>query len=449
MKRSPIHQTLIYVLLIAGAIIFTFPFLWMVTSSMKVDREMYTDDLKVLPMTPRPVRVSPYIDPTFFLVLPDSIRKQDATIPQIEQIARRTGFTPPASVDADEAWRQIARGLYKRLKDQMPVAIWNGRVARDADRPEQYVEDFDTAVQGILAEAPRRITREMVEETASQVYRFLAIGNVRVRGKGVQIYTLADGVDITRQWSIRSSAKASLEEFNDRGKPAGKINYDFSSGDSISLVGEFDLPIPAADLRRVQIDLRPDDTWHDYSLVMEHSGRRFVSRREGALGNFDWFTGSWQPAGPDDHSTKLRTWIVLDDQGASDFTPSNRIRLTLSFHRVSQPAAWANKVKANFIRTNEQIPFWRYVRVSLFLVVANIVLTVLSSSLVAYAFARITWPGRDLCFLLMLATMMIPSQVTMIPHFLIWTNLGATRSARCGSARCLAARSLCSCSGSS
>jgi len=58
-------------------------------------------------------------------------------------------------------------------------------------------------------------------------------------------------------------------------------------------------------------------------------------------------------------------------------------------------------------------------------VIANIVLTLLFSSLVAYAFARLNWPGRDLCFILMLATMMIPFQVIMIPQFLIWKNLGA------------------------
>jgi len=64
-------------------------------------------------------------------------------------------------------------------------------------------------------------------------------------------------------------------------------------------------------------------------------------------------------------------------------------------------------------------------RTSLFLVVANVVLTMLACSLVAYAFARLHWPGRDFCFMLMLATMMIPGQVTMIPHFLIWRWLGA------------------------
>jgi multiple sugar transport system permease protein len=63
--------------------------------------------------------------------------------------------------------------------------------------------------------------------------------------------------------------------------------------------------------------------------------------------------------------------------------------------------------------------------VSLFLVGANVLLTVFASSLVAYSFARLNWPGREFAFLLMLATMMVPGQVTMIPHFLIWKHLGA------------------------
>jgi ABC-type glycerol-3-phosphate transport system permease component len=57
--------------------------------------------------------------------------------------------------------------------------------------------------------------------------------------------------------------------------------------------------------------------------------------------------------------------------------------------------------------------------------VLNVVLAMFSSSLSAYAFARLNWPGRELGFVLLLATMMIPPQVTMIPHFLIWRNLGA------------------------
>lgn len=50
--------------------------------------------------------------------------------------------------------------------------------------------------------------------------------------------------------------------------------------------------------------------------------------------------------------------------------------------------------------------------------------TLLSSSLVAYSFARLRWPGKNLLFVLLLATMMVPSAVTMMPQFLIFRSLG-------------------------
>jgi multiple sugar transport system permease protein len=407
MKRSPLHQWIIYLLLIGGTILFTFPFLWMVSSSVKVDRELYTEELKVLPMTPRPVPVSPYIDPTFFIDLPDSATKQAEITRAIEPLARASGYALPAEVIEADAWREVSRGLYKRLKSVLPLDVWNGPTPALVDAAKPH------------------ITAESVKNTFEQVYRYLAVGGVRVRDDGVRFYPLGEGKKITELWKVSGPAKTTFTDFNDKGKPAGKLQYDFSAGNSITLIGEFDLPMDPKDLRRIQIDLKPDDTWHNYSLVAEFGGKKLVAERTAPLGNYDWFTATYRPASEDDQSTKLRTWIVLDDKGASEFTTPGKMRLTLTFDRVTQSTAWANKVKANYIRTAEQIPFWRYVRVSLFLVLANIVLTVLSSSLVAYAFSRITWPGRDICFLLMLATMMIPSQVTMIPHFLIWTNLGA------------------------
>jgi multiple sugar transport system permease protein len=50
--------------------------------------------------------------------------------------------------------------------------------------------------------------------------------------------------------------------------------------------------------------------------------------------------------------------------------------------------------------------------------------TTLSSALVAFAFARLRFPGRDTLFILCLATLMVPSQVTMIPTFILFKTLG-------------------------
>jgi multiple sugar transport system permease protein len=46
-----------------------------------------------------------------------------------------------------------------------------------------------------------------------------------------------------------------------------------------------------------------------------------------------------------------------------------------------------------------------------------------SSSLVAYSFSRLRWPGRDIVFGVMVATVLLPSTVTLIPVYLIWRNL--------------------------
>ena len=60
---------------------------------------------------------------------------------------------------------------------------------------------------------------------------------------------------------------------------------------------------------------------------------------------------------------------------------------------------------------------------TLIIALMSVIGTVLSSSLVAYGFARLRWPGRDWLFGLVLATMMLPDAVTMMPRFLIFRSL--------------------------
>lgn len=69
-------------------------------------------------------------------------------------------------------------------------------------------------------------------------------------------------------------------------------------------------------------------------------------------------------------------------------------------------------------------PFWLYVRNSLMLALLNVVGTVASSAFVAYGFSRIEWRGRDSLFLLLLATMMIPFPVVMVPVYTLFRELG-------------------------
>lgn len=61
---------------------------------------------------------------------------------------------------------------------------------------------------------------------------------------------------------------------------------------------------------------------------------------------------------------------------------------------------------------------------TLILTLMTVIGTLLSSSMVAYSFARLQWPGKKMLFVVLLATMMIPGAVTMMPQFLIFRSLG-------------------------
>jgi len=73
----------------------------------------------------------------------------------------------------------------------------------------------------------------------------------------------------------------------------------------------------------------------------------------------------------------------------------------------------------NYFETFRQIPFGRFYVNSLFVATSTVLLQILTASLAAFAFARLRFKGRETLFLLYLATLMIPFQVTMIPNYIV------------------------------
>jgi multiple sugar transport system permease protein len=78
----------------------------------------------------------------------------------------------------------------------------------------------------------------------------------------------------------------------------------------------------------------------------------------------------------------------------------------------------------NFRRVWTVVDFDRYLFNSMVVAIAVTLGEVFTSALAAYAFARLRFPGRDALFLMYLATLMIPGQVTIIPNFILMRYLG-------------------------
>ncbi|MCY4483766.1 MAG: carbohydrate ABC transporter permease [Spirochaetaceae bacterium] len=86
---------------------------------------------------------------------------------------------------------------------------------------------------------------------------------------------------------------------------------------------------------------------------------------------------------------------------------------------IPDPWQWDNYPKA--LTT---IPFVRYFFNTLFILVPTVVGTVITAALAAFGFSRLSWPGRDWVFGVLLSALMLPYAVTLIPTFLLWARIG-------------------------
>lgn len=78
---------------------------------------------------------------------------------------------------------------------------------------------------------------------------------------------------------------------------------------------------------------------------------------------------------------------------------------------------------SNYPKALGTIPFARYSLNSVFIAITTTAGTVFSSALVGYSFARLRWRGKGFFFVILLSTMMIPSQVTLIPLYMTYVKL--------------------------
>ena len=88
---------------------------------------------------------------------------------------------------------------------------------------------------------------------------------------------------------------------------------------------------------------------------------------------------------------------------------------------IPNPIVWENYINAVTIFP---VPFLLFVWNSFYLSLGNVIGSIVSNTIVAFAFARLRFRGSKILFLLVLSTMMLPQQVTMIPLFILFSKLG-------------------------
>jgi multiple sugar transport system permease protein len=401
----------LHLILLTGVGIFLFPLIWMAATSMKTDEELTNG--RWLPSTPRFVARSPYVRPAPEPARPIGLEKAtfETFVPMLSRVTR-------AAIDAatkdptitDEHRDAAAAVLLNRMAARIPAKLWT---AGD----EAALRDTYAAM----------LTPEAIREALADRLARLEIRGLLFRTLDASVTKICDPKDVARTWQVESG-DAELVPIPEGG---AYLRYAFDGGEGgadqpIVLVHEFDLPTDFSQLHRLMVSYRADSSWHRFDATLDVGGQRWVGQRPTYLAQARPASILLQPPTFEDHTFKNKVWVPLrlDSKAPPSDQPPGRATLRLTLTPCSTlDAAWA-KIQFNYDRAFHFVPFWRYVLNSLILVTLCTAGTLFSSTFVAYAFARLRWPGRSVAFVLLLSTMMLPAQVTMIPSFMVWRELG-------------------------
>jgi multiple sugar transport system permease protein len=402
MTRGWVH--LLLLIAMSGCL---YPFLWMFVTSVKTDEELAEGD--ALPVVPVFRDHSPYVRGAPKLIAPDEVSPERfrAVLPKLRDAAfalARAALppSPPEGVDADQWASSSADALLSRSIAQLGKQSWN-----DTDR-------------AIVEKVGAFLTPDVVEAAVSDQLSRLQLSAISLTTLDGRTFTLTQGGDAA-SWQVGAS-RAAVVSVGD----SVRIDYRFGSGGDapIVLTHDFDLPagVDASDIHKIVVPIRADNSWHGFDAALDMGGIHWRSARTTYLVQNRGQSLSFQPPTFDDTTVRARTWIALRAAGSSDRT--RRARLSLYLSPSSPLRAIFAKVARNYLRAFDSVPFLQYVGNSLLLVGLTIGGALFSSAFVAYAFARLHWPGRGFALILLLSTMMVPAQVTMIPSFLVWRGLG-------------------------
>jgi ABC-type glycerol-3-phosphate transport system permease component len=422
--------------------VFIFPFLWMIFTSMKIPAEMASAHFKPFPTAPRTVQKTPYfhVDEDLQMQnLPDGIEKevwskakqkiQETVAKKLQQWQAQfvAGSAVSISPDKIENYRKaMTEGcitlVSRKLSDKVRAVARkeNNRLMGLAPgvvtRNELSPEAIDLASKAIADEAATLIDDALLQECFERVFKRICLGDIKLRIDN-QIVVAPGNIS----WKSENS-NASLSQMNSRSSIFYLAQIDFALGDQINVKKV----IPndgASKADRIYVGYRPDASWARLFFEVHKNGRIFRTREIVNCVDNLWTEAElrWEDNRTD--MTARKGFFVLQDTGMASKS-ANPFEIRVVIEKSNFVMAWYDKILRNYRIVFREVPFARYFMTSVALCIINIILAIFSCTLTAYAFSRLNWPGRNLFFAIMIGTMMLPGQVLMIPGFLINRYLG-------------------------
>lgn len=401
--RWTLQRAWVHALLLLAVALFLYPLLWMALTSVKTDEELA--ELSPMPSLPAFRAASPYVrearGPEQPAGVPDAVWARLGPELELEAGSFVLPLLPDVvGVEHGEWARASGMALARTVAARLPEGAWR---------------DEATALEVFQGSLMTDMAREAVRE---RLARF-EIQGITLRTDDARIVRLAGGPSLASTLVVASGEATLLP--TDSGT---RVAYRFDDGRvPLELTMPVTLPEGVAPdrLHKLMVSIRSDDSWHRLSAELVLGGVRYRAIEHAPLAMHREIAVTFQPPSFDDQTYKARTWQRMERVPA-DASLGNR--LVLRLEPSSTARALYEKAAANYRRAFRSVPFWTYLGNSLALVALTVIGSLFSSAFVGYAFARLRWPGRSIALVVLLATMMLPPQVTMVPTFLVFRELG-------------------------
>ena len=414
-----------YLLLVGAAFCTMIPLLWLLTSSFKTANEIFAVPIQWFPNLPPRVASSPYIVEDAYPKIEKPMAVDEAgwkTLqPQLTQIIWAKAQAHIAAngkfsnyVSSEELQTEIIEGLWRQLVAGLPDEVWNG------------------TTDSVTAAVRDTIIPEAVDTIWGSVYREVAVGTLRI-----------EDLDFNRtpieivNWEAETGTRIRT---SDDLQTAASLSYNFQDSDTTRMTAAISSPIPIERIRRITLPVRGDASYHRLSLTVfvpqsgmnagsTNNGITYQPTRSFVLGSALWTDSVWRVHGipgelESSQITMQRVETNLAAQSAVEVGAGSQLFLQLSIHQPAYLSIVWDKLTSNYRNLWKTVPYNRYFVNSVFIATASTLLTLFFCSLGGYAFAKYKFRGQKILFGILLASMMVPFQVLLVPLFGLMYDIG-------------------------
>ena len=419
-----------YPLLIVAAFCTMIPLLWLLSSSFKTADEVFAVPIQWLPKLPPRINASPYILSKAYppLKKPDELNSKDwgSILPKLkQQIWRKiqehlSEHSYPLNEKQNRLFKtEMIEGVWMQHSPNLPNKIWEGTHA------------------DIVRQVENGIISETVQTVYENVIQQVSVGTIVIEDIDFKRITI-DSVE-WKSDEIKILESSKTHNTN----PVVNLSYNFNESNTKTLSTSLNASIPLERIRRIIIPIHGDSSYHQLSLTVYHTiSNSYISTKPFVFSTSLWSDSEWRLNGIPgnlessqirmkliDSEIKFDRIIKIDEIRSNEnqfIDPDVKTELSLDLTIKRPPyitIVW-DKLTTNYRKLWSVVPYNKYFINSVFIATASTLLTLFFCSLGGFAFAKYQFKGKKVLFGILLASMMIPFQVLLVPLFGLMYNIG-------------------------